>query len=181
MSKIPLKEEAHDFLAKPPTLAQNLPPQARDDISDANGLDTGTETTTRQEFAQEADINYILDRFGVNQQQRPVTYGEVDYTVDLQQTLHAAEQLKRAHLNVPDELRDKYPTWESVLAAAETGEYQNDLDTVKLAREQAAIRQKQAEAMEETTRQIELREAAERQIRRRKEDAGIPEPEGSPK
>lgn len=86
------------------------------------------ESMTRQELAPEADINLLLARFGVEQQQRPLpTTSEIDYTMDLQQAHEAVRQAKQADYRVPDELRDKYPNWIAVLTGAETGEYQRDL------------------------------------------------------
>lgn len=85
---------------------------------------------TRQEFKDEADINIILKRFGV--QSGPMgTYGEVDYTIDLQQALAAIASANQAHFNVPPELQGKYRTWRDVLNAAETGEYRRDLDALR--------------------------------------------------
>ncbi|QCQ85065.1 internal scaffolding protein [Blackfly microvirus SF02] len=100
----------------------------REAVSLATGTDTGPESLTRQEFADEADLNVLLARFGVNTPVRPMIYGgEVDYQLDLQQAFAAIESARRANMAVPDELRQKYPDWRKVLNGAESGEYQRDL------------------------------------------------------
>lgn len=98
-----------------------------DEISDASGLDTGTDTLTRQEFKDEADINVILNRFGVAQV-RPLRYGdEIDYSIDLQDAMHALSAVEGLPAIVPEELQGKYPDWRSILNATESGQYQKDL------------------------------------------------------
>lgn len=109
--------------------------------SAATGTDCGDEVLTRQEFAQEADINYILNRFGVDQQARPIQYGTtVDYNLDLQQALTALDQVKAINTTIPQELRHKYPTWRELLNATESGAYQHDL--AELAARKAAAEEK---------------------------------------
>lgn len=100
-----------------------------DQISWESGLDTGDETRVRQEDADSADINQLLNKYGAfAQQQRPVVWGaEVDYTMDLQQAIEAVKLAQRAAHTVPQELRDKYPTWRHVLNGVESGQYETDL------------------------------------------------------
>lgn len=85
------------------------------------GFDFSKGGVTRQEFGQEADINYILSRFGVNSFARPVQYGEVDYDIDLQTALSAIEQAELGYNRLPEELRKQYPSWESVILALAEG------------------------------------------------------------
>lgn len=90
--------------------------------SNAAAIDfTGTEDMARQEFKLEADINVLLQRFGVQTPQRRVTFGEVDFGLDLQQALSAVDQATTAHRNLPQALRAEFPTWQSVLNALVTG------------------------------------------------------------
>lgn len=99
-----------------------------DKVSQATGLDANEPLITRQEFKDEADLNILLARFGVNAQQRPMTWGqEIDWNTDLQQALNAISEARQAEFNVPPELQSKYPTWRHVLNGAETGEYADDL------------------------------------------------------
>ena len=99
-----------------------------DQISAETAFDTGTESFTRQEFKDEADLNILLGRFGVNQQVRQdPRFMEIDYNLDLQSALAAVDAARRANYDVPQELRAKYPDWRTVLNGAESGEYQKDL------------------------------------------------------
>lgn len=81
----------------------------------------GTEDRTRQEFRDEADLNILLKRFGVGNNQRPLTFGEVDYTIDFQQALSAINDARDAWRKLPPAVRDRYPTWRDLLNATESG------------------------------------------------------------
>lgn len=112
----------------------------QDHYSALTATDTGTEQITRQEFRDDADINNILNRMGVNAPQRPLKYGEeIDYTLDLQTALEALDAVKVAEFDVPPELRNRYPTWREVLNGVESGQYQHDLSD--LAAKKAAAKQ----------------------------------------
>lgn len=117
-----------------------------DEMSKATAFTTDEISRTRPEFAEEKDINYMLDRFGVNQQQRPVTYGEMDMNPDLQSAMLAIAEAKKVVATVPPELRTKYPDWRSVLNAAESGQYALDLEKL----EQEKAEQAKAAAAKET-------------------------------
>lgn len=83
---------------------------------------TGTPDKARQEYKDEADINVLLGRFGVHAPQKQMVFGqEVDYNLDLQQALTAIADAKTAHRELPENLRERYPTWQSLLNALETG------------------------------------------------------------
>lgn len=99
--------------------------QQHDGMQDAYSDEAAIDCTTkpdlaRQEFKTESDVNNILNRFGV-----PIANGtfgtEVDYTIDLQHALGAITDARRAHRNLPENLREKYPTWQSLLNALESG------------------------------------------------------------
>lgn len=85
----------------------------------------------RQEFAKETDINQMLKSFGIPGQQRQPQFGEVDFSIDLQQALSAIEDAKRAWRRMPDDIREKYPNWQSMLNAANSGELKVELETAK--------------------------------------------------
>lgn len=143
-----------------------------DGKGDAVSRDTATtpegESLTRQEYKDDSDVNTILRKFGVDApiRSQPVFGQEVDYTLDLQQALGAIEQAKRANAQVPEELREKYPTWKHVLDAAETGEYQKDLEELRTKKDDAkreADRTARRAAMEQEEgirRDIEAERAA---------------------
>lgn len=106
----------------------------------------GTEDLTRQEYAQDADINYILSRFGVSghlPQQLNPQYGETDYSMDLQTAVSAVDMAKRAYTRMPPELKEIYPDWKALLNAPD-GEYKAALGKIK-AREERR-QEKAAEA-----------------------------------
>lgn len=81
------------------------------------------EDQTRQEFAQAADINNILHRTTLaNIPQRQVIYTERDFDMDLQEGLNAVASAKRVYQRLPADLRKDFPTWQTVLAAINSGE-----------------------------------------------------------
>ena len=102
-----------------------------DSVSLQTGYDTGSDSLTRQEFKDEADLNILLGRFGVNQQVRQdPRFIEIDYNLDLQSALAAVDAARRANYDIPQELRAKYPDWRTLLDGAESGEYQKDLQAL---------------------------------------------------
>lgn len=93
-----------------------------DKFSQENTTDTGPETKVRQELKEEADINSILQRAGVNPlQTRQPFYGEVDYTIDLQGAYRAVQAAADAYSRLPEHIKEQYPDWESVVQAVEAG------------------------------------------------------------
>lgn len=75
----------------------------------------------RQEFGKEADINYMLSKFGITPERGAPTYGEWDDTIDLQQALTATAEAKTAYAELPQELRDKFSSMEELLNAYQKG------------------------------------------------------------
>lgn len=133
---------------------------------------------TRQEFKDDADLNILLARFGVDTPMRQgLQYGEVDYQLDLQQALDAIDTAKKANIHAPEELRDKYPDWRSILNGVETGEYQKDLENLKLDRQIAADKQKHEEALKNVMNDAKMRRQAELQLKREAEDRLNRDPE----
>lgn len=102
----------------------------QDLYSDEAQLHTGTDSLTRQEFKDEADINKLLSRFGIGAPARPLTWGEIDYDTQLQEALHAIAAAREAHANLPAEAIAKYPNWVSLLQAIETGQLEIDLKNI---------------------------------------------------
>lgn len=121
------------------------------DVSEATALDLSDEVDmTRQEYRDEADINVMLHRYGVNTPTRPPNYGEVDYTMDLQQAMIAVENAKIAHRQLPVELRQKYPTWREMLNATESGRLRMDLDQIEDERQRKEAADRKAALEQET-------------------------------
>lgn len=77
--------------------------------------------TARQEFKQEADINYMLSRFGITSPRGAPTYGEVDETIDLQTAIESVREARDGYQRLDKELRDKFPSMEAMLNAVENG------------------------------------------------------------
>lgn len=75
----------------------------------------------RQEFKDEADINYMLSRFGVTQPRGTPTYGTTDDTLDLQQALTSVREARAAYGDLPLNLREKFTSMEAMLNAIENG------------------------------------------------------------
>lgn len=95
----------------------------QEEYSLATGTTTPGEDPVRQEFKEEVDINNILTRFGVSAafSGQPM-YGEVDFTIGLQEAISAVDQAADAHRRMPKEIKDLYPTWQSMLNAIQSGD-----------------------------------------------------------
>lgn len=102
----------------------------QDEYSFLTGIDTTSERNhVRQELKDDADINILLGKFGVGAiGQKPLRYAEVDLGIDLQQALNAIDETKRAWHTMPYNLREKYPSWQSLLNAIESGELKLNLE-----------------------------------------------------
>lgn len=112
------------------------------------------EGLVRQEMLETSNINYILSRFGAMPQQAIPRYGEIDYTVDLQQATAALEDAHDAYQRIPDELREKYPNVSTMLNGLATGEFGKDY-----------------EAVVKTRRETEYQNTREKQRKERREEA----------
>lgn len=75
----------------------------------------------RQEFAQEADINYMLSRFGVTPVRGAPTYGEWDDSIDLQIALESVREARDGYRTLPPELKQKFNSMEELLKAVDNG------------------------------------------------------------
>lgn len=75
----------------------------------------------RQEFKNEADIAYMLSKFGVIAPRGTPTYGEWDDTIDLMTAISSVNDAKEAYLKLPEELRAKFTSMEQLLDAVSNG------------------------------------------------------------
>jgi len=82
----------------------------------------------RQEFKDDADINIMLSRFGVNQQQRQVHFGDADFTIDLQQGLAAIEQTRRVYNRATPEIKNLFPTYEKWMTGMNNGQVAKEME-----------------------------------------------------
>lgn len=89
-------------------------------ILDASHSDDNKDTA-RQEFKNEADINYMLNRFGITPERGAPTYGEWDDSIDLQSALQAVAEARTGYATLPEELRNKFKSMEALLTALQEG------------------------------------------------------------
>lgn len=87
---------------------------------DASDSDTNQDRA-RQEFAQEADINYMLSRFGITEPRGTPTYGEVDDSIDLQIALEAIREAQAGFKTLPPELQAKFKNMAELIRAVDNG------------------------------------------------------------
>lgn len=75
----------------------------------------------RQEYAKDADINYMLSKFGITPERGAPTFGEWDDSLDLQQALTSVAEAKTAYRELPTELQQKFGSMEELLKAYNNG------------------------------------------------------------
>lgn len=90
-------------------------------VIDASSTDENPDRT-EQQWKDEADINYMLSRFGITQPRGAPIYGEWNDSIDLQTALEATRMANEAYKDLPKELRDKFTNMQDLLTAVETGE-----------------------------------------------------------
>ena len=83
-----------------------------DKVSDETGLKCEDPTLAQQQFAEESDINYIMDRFGVTGQM-PVTplspqYGDFTQVMDYHSALNAVLAAQDAFMDLPPNIRARF-------------------------------------------------------------------------
>lgn len=99
----------------------------------------GNKDMARQEFKDESDINVMLSRFGVQDQQRTaIKFGEADYTIDLQQALHSVHDARRAYQRMDPQIHELYPSFEKFLRGMDSGSLAKDLTRLDEERKPAA-------------------------------------------
>lgn len=75
----------------------------------------------RQEFKEEADINHMLNRFGITPERGAPTYGVWDDSINLQSAMDSVREAREGYRTLPEELRQKFPSMEAMLAAIDNG------------------------------------------------------------
>lgn len=111
-----------------------------DEISLATADPGGGKDMCRPEFGPDADIINIAAKFNIAELQRPITWGgELDYTIDLQQSITAITESKQAYNRLHPDIRDKYPSWQMLVNAMADGSLAKELE--KLGLDQVAIQQ----------------------------------------
>lgn len=131
----------------------------------------GTEDLTRQEYAEEVNVNNILKRFGIgglrSHQDKPV-FTDMNTDATLQDAIESMRDADRVHDSLPESLKAKYPTTASMLNAFATGELAENMVKAKADQDDADNRariQKELdsdEAKERTRLAKRAQKAAER-------------------
>lgn len=103
----------------------------QDEYSLLTGIATGDAGLTRQEQKEEADVNWILSRFGPNFPRHPAVYGERNYDMDLQRAHVAIDEAHQAWDQLSPALKEKFPDWQTYLAAVETGRIKLTIDEIE--------------------------------------------------
>lgn len=120
-------------------------PKKRD--FDKMSVDTGlacdpAKDVTRQEFKADTDTHQILKKFGLGAlTAKPIFGTTIDFDIDLQQAHQAVALAEHAHGQLPQQLRDKFPTWKAMLDAAENGELGQAFTELNKSKDEDAKRQ----------------------------------------
>lgn len=141
----------------------NFPAQRRqsdgrqDEFSDAGALDTShMKSLARQEFKDETDVNVLLRKYGVHVPQRQTHFGAIDTDVDLQQAIDAVHQAKSAWDQLPENLKERYGTWQALFNAVESGQLRIDNTPTPEEKHTERLARKQLELEEQRARDREL-------------------------
>ena len=84
-----------------------------DAVSDETGLKCEDPSLAQQHCAEECDINYIVERFGVTGQlpeynRAPPTYGDFTGLSDYRQALDAVRSADEAFMALPAKIRERF-------------------------------------------------------------------------
>lgn len=81
-------------------------------VSDATGTDTGTDSKTQQQFKDEVDINTIVERFGVTgEMPPPINFPQVqefEETFDFQTSMNVIRQAQESFMTLPAKARARF-------------------------------------------------------------------------
>lgn len=99
----------------------------RETISRETGLDcSNLPDMVRPEYKDETMIDQILKSY-IPKNPSEITFGEINYDMDLQTALYAVEASKRAFKRLPLDLRNKYQDSQGLMIAIMTGDLILDL------------------------------------------------------
>ena len=80
------------------------------------------ESLTRQEQAADTDINNIIQKFGPGLFNKQPIFGSIDFDRNLQDAYTAIESAQRLWASMPDQLRKKFNSQESMTEALFNGD-----------------------------------------------------------
>lgn len=84
--------------------------------------------TARQEFLKDTDTNSILKRFGIPQLTKQPLFDDMDFDQDLQAALGIVQAADRLYDNLPESLKEKYPSRYAIHEGLFTGQFQKDVE-----------------------------------------------------
>jgi len=95
----------------------------QDAVSKASGLVCDpSDNKVRPEFGPDTHIPTLLARFPSLNPLSPARFGEQDFSLDLTDAVHADRNAEAIYRDLPQALRDQYPTWRMFWKALTTGE-----------------------------------------------------------
>lgn len=77
----------------------------------------------RQEYKNEADINYTLSRFGITNTRGTPIYGETNDSLDLQMALESTRDAKAAFAQLDPQIQKRFGNVNTLLDAVENGDF----------------------------------------------------------
>jgi len=95
-----------------------------DDVPGPGLVCPASEDRARQEFKEEADLEFQIRRFGAG---LPFEANSVDYTMDLTKAYDLVERAQAAWSELPRPVREQYANWREVEAAAVSGQLESFL------------------------------------------------------
>lgn len=122
---------------------------------------TNDHGVTRQELKDEADINIILSRFGIDRIQQRQNYPfEIDFTVDLQQTLNSVNDSRNAFNRLQPQIQNEFGNWQNLVNAMADGTLSKRLEKIGVVRnpEITMVEEIDAELARAEKRQERIRE-----------------------
>lgn len=94
-----------------------------------------SEDKARQEFKEEADLEFQIRRFGAG---LPFQSGSVDYTLDLTKAYEMVERAQQAWAELPAAVQTRFANWSEVERAAASGDLATFLKGLEDARSAAS-------------------------------------------
>lgn len=108
-----------------------------DDLGDIYAIESATDCSNlpdlaRQEFRDDADVNKILARYGIDgARQRPVVFGERDTDMELSRAISMLKHAEATWHQMPPEIKQRFKTPDALVKAADTGELAEVLEMIK--------------------------------------------------
>lgn len=85
---------------------------------------TAEEDMARQEFKKEADVNYLLKKYGAGVPLRQVAYGAQEFGVDALEALERVNAAQDAFNALPEAIQEKYGDWRTLSMAIADGSFE---------------------------------------------------------